>query len=62
MRRQLKDLMGTRFETSSDAFQVMDYDHDGKITPEDLGTLLRPRFHIKYSDQEIADYIFDGMI
>ena len=60
MRKQLKDLMGTRFKTSSDAFQVMDCDHDGKITPEDLGNLLRQRFHIKYSDQEIADYIFDG--
>ena len=60
MRKQLKDLMGKRFKTSSDAFQVMDCDHDGKITPEDLGNLLRQRFHIKYSDQEVADYIFDG--
>ena len=60
MRKQLKDLMGARFKTSSDAFQVMDCDHDGKITPEDVGSLLRQRFHIKYTDREIADYIFDG--
>ena len=60
MRKQLKDLIGKRFKTTSSAFQLLDTDHDARITPEDVGGLLRQRFHIKYSDQEIADYIFDG--
>lgn len=60
MRKQLKELMGKRFKTSSEAFQTLDLDHDAHITPGDVGHLLRQWYHIKYSDQEVADYIFDG--
>jgi hypothetical protein len=60
MRKQLKDLVGKRFKTSSDAFQTLDIDHDARITPEDVGNFLRQRFHIRYSDQEVADCIFGG--
>jgi hypothetical protein len=38
----------------------MDLDRDSKITPEDVGRLLRQRYHIKYTDQEVADYVFNG--
>lgn len=60
MRKQLKDLFGKRFKTSSAAFQMLDLDHDTRLTPEDVGNFLRQRFHINYSDQEVADCIFDG--
>jgi Ca2+-binding EF-hand superfamily protein len=60
MRKQLKELVGKRFKTSSEAFQTLDLDHDAHITPGDIGHLLRQWYHIKYSDQEVADYIFDG--